>query len=74
MNLNLRVAILRSLRTQTRLAHVTGIPEWRLSRIVNGWQEPTPAEQQLIANAVGVQREPLFAASDSVGVLAAGAV
>jgi hypothetical protein len=61
VNLALRLAILQSVRTQTRLAHVTGIPEWRLSKIVNGWQAPSSEEQRAICNALGAKRETLFA-------------
>lgn len=60
MNLTLRLAILRSVRTQSRLAAMTGIPEPRVSRIVNGWQQPTTAERMSIAAAVGVAAESLF--------------
>jgi hypothetical protein len=74
MNLTLRVAILKSVRTQTRLAAVTRIPEWRLSKIVNGWQHATPDEQQLISTAVGVERELLFQHTpDQMEALTAGA-
>lgn len=72
MNLELRIAILQSVRTQTRLAAVTGIPEWRLSKIVNGWQQPTIDEQQRISTALGVERTLLFH-SKTVERMAAGA-
>ena len=60
MNLELRIAILQSVRTQTRLAAATGIPEWRLSKIVNGWQSATDHEQTRISTAVGIERTLLF--------------
>lgn len=63
MNLQLHIAILQSVRTQTRLSCVTGISEWRLSRIVNGWQRATPEEQLAISSAVGVDPELLFTES-----------
>jgi len=64
MNVPLRVALLRSpIRTQIRLAALTGIREERLSRIVNGWVTATPAERAAIAHAVERPENELFGAS-----------
>jgi hypothetical protein len=61
MNIPLRLAILKSsLRTQVQVSAVTGIPEVRLSRIVNGWISPRRAECQAIATALGCPVEDLF--------------
>lgn len=73
MNLTLRIAILKSVRTQTRLASATGIPEPRLSRIVNGWQQATPGEQAAISQALGIDANTLFQSSAEMNTLQAGA-
>ena len=38
----------------------TGIGEGRLSKIVNGWIEPTEPERELIAQALGRDPDELF--------------
>jgi plasmid maintenance system antidote protein VapI len=73
MNLALRIAILQTVRTQTRLASVTGIAEWRLSKIVNGWQSATPDERRRIADALGCKPEEIFSDVGQSAELAAGA-
>jgi DNA-binding transcriptional regulator YdaS (Cro superfamily) len=50
---DLRVAIVRSCRSQQRLASLTGIRPARLSQLVNGWVDPTPTERETIAVALG---------------------
>lgn len=68
LNLPLRIAILSSpLRTQIRLAAATGIPEARLSRIVNGWAHARADEQTAIAAALG---KPLVEVFGTGGVAA----
>ena len=58
----LRFAILSSsIHSQVRLATQTGIGEGRLSKIVNGWIEPTEPERELIAQALGRDADELFA-------------
>jgi hypothetical protein len=61
MNVALRIAILRTVRTQTMLAFRTGIPEGRISKIVNEWQTPDAHERRVIAEAVGEPADALFA-------------
>lgn len=56
----LHLAIRRSVRTQTRLAAKSGIGEARISRIVNGWAEPSEDEQRKIAKALDRPRAELF--------------
>jgi len=60
MNINLRLAILQTTRTQIRLSAATGIGETRLSRIVNGWAKPRADEKDRIAGAVGMPVRALF--------------
>lgn len=63
MNLTLRLAILTSpVRSQIKLAAQTGIGEGRLSRIVNGWVDPTEQQRQAIAEALGRPVAELFGA------------
>lgn len=62
MNLILHVAILQCprVRTQARLAKVTGIREDRVSRIVHEWVHATADEKQRIATALGRAPGALF--------------
>ena len=60
MNETLKIAILRSGKTQIGLARQLGISESRLSRIVNGWDYPNPVEQHDIAEALGIPLHILF--------------
>ena len=62
LNVPLHLAILRSVKTQARLAAQTGIGEARISRIVNGWCIPSDDERKLIAGAVGAPTTELFQA------------
>jgi hypothetical protein len=66
VNIALKVAILTTVRTQVRLAAASGIPEDRISRIVNQWVEPTPYERRRIAGLVG-QKENLLWPRRSAG-------
>ena len=60
MNINLRLAILETVRTQTKLSALTQIREERLSKIVNDWIEPTGRERELISAALGKSQAQLF--------------
>jgi hypothetical protein len=66
MNIPLKLAILKTVRTQIRLASITAIPVNRISLIVNQWVQPTPYERRRIADAVGEPESELFKAP-SVG-------
>ena len=61
MNRQLKIAFIRAEKSQAEVARATGIPESRLSRIVNEWVSPNPHEQERISGALGVPREALFA-------------
>jgi len=67
-NLPLKAAIIRSGRSQVSLAARTGIPESRISRIVNRWTKATPTERRRIARA----QERLDRNDDAGGVSAGG--
>ena len=61
MNLTLRFAIITSpFRKQIGVAAYTGIGEGRLSKIVNGWVDPTQQERDAIADALGKPAGELF--------------
>ena len=60
MNLALKLKILESKKPQIHLAHVLGIPEPYLSKIVRGWVDPKPDLKKRIADALGVQVITIF--------------
>jgi hypothetical protein len=65
MNVPLRLALLQSpIRSQVRLAAVTGIAATRLSKIVNGWVNARSDERDAIASAVGRPVGELFDGGD----------
>jgi len=64
-NLPLKVAIIRSGRSQISLAAHTGIPESRISRIVNSWTKATPTERRRIARALRVSEDEIFGSEAS---------
>lgn len=53
VRLDLKVAIIRSGRTQRALAAATSIPEIRLSNIVRGLTWPSSTERGALAAALG---------------------
>ena len=66
MNLTLRLAILTSpFRSQIKLAARIGIGEGRLSKIVNGWVDPTERQRDAIADALGRPAAELFGAEQA---------
>ena len=60
MNLKLKVKMFETGISQRALSHQLAIDESRLSRIVNGWSDPTPQEQTEIAEALNSQASELF--------------
>jgi transcriptional regulator with XRE-family HTH domain len=56
----LKIAIVRSGRTQRQIARECGIAENRLSAIVRGWFAPRPDEQERIAQALNGTVAELF--------------
>jgi len=61
MNLQLKIAIIKSKKPQTYLAHAVGIPESYLSKIVNGWVIPKIHLKTRIADELGVEISTIFA-------------
>jgi DNA-binding XRE family transcriptional regulator len=60
MNLPLKISIIKSKKRQTFLAHEVGIPEPYMSKIVNGWHNPSPDLKRRIADALGVKVSDIF--------------
>ena len=48
--------------SQLRLAMVTGISPWDISRIENGWIKPYPGWRKRLARALGTMEAELFPA------------
>jgi transcriptional regulator with XRE-family HTH domain len=61
MYLNLKVSIWQSGLRQNRLAQALNLDEALLSRIINGFREPTPAQRTSIARALQKDESWLFA-------------
>ena len=65
MNIELKTKILKSGKPQVALARKIGIGEPYLSRIVQGWVEPTEDIKRKIAKVLGCQLEELFLPEDT---------
>lgn len=65
MRVNLKLAFLRSGKTQRQIASDTGIPENRLSELVRGWAVPREDEREVLARALNRSKDDLFALSSS---------
>jgi len=61
MYLNLKVSIWQSGLRQNRLAQSLNMDEALLSRIINGFREPTPEQRTRIAQALQKDEAWLFA-------------
>lgn len=66
MYLNLKVSIWQSGIRQNRLAQAVQIDEALLSKIINGFREPTPAQRARIAEFLQRDEEWLFARDNSL--------
>ena len=53
----LKIALRRRGMSQRDLARSTNLSDARISEILNGWRNPRPAEQDAIAEALGVGPE-----------------
>jgi transcriptional regulator with XRE-family HTH domain len=70
---SLKLAILQAGRSQRRVAREAGIPETRLSQLVNGWAEPRADERVALARALGMTSpEDLFVLGVRPGPRVAG--
>ena len=66
MYLNLKVSIWQSGLRQNRLAQSLNMDEALLSRIINGFREPTPDQRARIAQALQKDESWLFAREQAV--------
>ena len=53
MRVALKVAIFASGNSQRQVAAAAGVPENKLSEIVRGWADPSPAERQALTQVLG---------------------
>ena len=53
MNIDLKIALIRRFGSQVRAAKPLKIDEPRLSKLVNGHQDPTAAERKRLAAELG---------------------
>ena len=53
MNTALKAALIKEFGSQTAAAKALGLSEWRLSRIVRGWDRPREKEIKALAQAIG---------------------
>ena len=60
MRLELKIAIVKSEKSQRWLSRESEVAENRLSSIVRGWVEPRDDERQAIADALGQPVDELF--------------
>lgn len=60
MRFELKIAILKSGKTQREVSVETGIPETRLSAIVRGRATPDAAEQDVLARELSTSPLALF--------------
>jgi transcriptional regulator with XRE-family HTH domain len=66
MYLNLKVAIWQTGLRQNRLAQTLNMDEALLSRIINGFREPTSEQRSRIAHVLQKDEQWLFARDQSV--------
>ena len=60
LNTRLKIAIVKSGRTQCAIADALRMSPYRLSRIVRGRQVPTPDEEDRLAEYLNQSRRALF--------------
>jgi transcriptional regulator with XRE-family HTH domain len=60
-NIILKVALMKKGLTQRDLAFGCRIDESRISRIIKGYEKPTPEIERAIADRLGMGTEELFA-------------
>ena len=56
MNFGFKAALIERFGSQIGAARATGLSEWRVSRIVQGWDEPRENEMELLGKALGNKR------------------
>jgi transcriptional regulator with XRE-family HTH domain len=68
MYLNLKLQLFKTGMRQNRLAQQLGVDESILSKIVNGFREPSQEMRTRIANLLQIDEQWLFEQSDPAGV------
>ncbi len=53
MNFRLKAVLIESFGSQTGAAKALKLSEWRLSRIIRGWDQPHDNEIDILAKALG---------------------
>ena len=66
MNYGLKFEIIKSGRNQIEIAREAKIQESKLSKIINGYIDPTPTEQERIAKALNKPVYALFPEEEKV--------
>ncbi|MFC1888847.1 helix-turn-helix transcriptional regulator [Thermodesulfobacteriota bacterium] len=59
-NVKLKIALIEAEKSQYRLAHALGCDPSIVSRVVNGWKDPSETMKKSIAEFVGKPVEELF--------------
>ena len=54
-NFRLKAVLIERYGSQCAAAPVLGISEWRLSRIIRGWNEPSQIERAALARVLGLK-------------------
>jgi len=62
-NLALKIAIIQSERSQIEVAKLADVPESRLSKLVNGHDDPTEGEMKALAKILKRKPAELFPAA-----------
>ena len=72
MNFKLKFAIIRSGKNQIEIAREAEIQESKLSKIVNGYVQPTEEEMSRIAKVLEIPKRELFNINDQNELVKAG--
>jgi transcriptional regulator with XRE-family HTH domain len=71
MRFGLKGAILKRGLSQRQLSRLSDVPESRLSALVNGWANPSPAERQKLASVLKQDANTLFDADSTIEIRSA---
>jgi transcriptional regulator with XRE-family HTH domain len=74
MYLNLKLQLLKTGKRQNRLALQLGVDESILSKIINGFRQPSPEMRGRIAMLLQSDEEWLFERADPTGIAASGSL
>ena len=68
MRLGIKAALLQRGLSQREVCRITGIPENKMSSIVNGWAQPSEAERSRIAAVLRQPERVLFGDDTSIEI------